>query len=281
VSDWYAQGAPLDAIPVDDRAAQYGDGLFETVAIRHGEPRFWSSHCERLTIGCDRMGLPALDSDLLLSQLRSAIEQSEVDSRFATAKIVVAAAVGQRGYQRTTEDRSSIRIGLFDSKQLAAEAYQAGIAARVCQTRLAIQPALAGIKSLNRLEQVLARAEWDDPSVFEGLMLDTDDRLICGTMSNVFLCSGNSIVTPAITRCGIAGVMRRQVLAELEKAGRTVDVRDVEIAELMNADEVFISNSQFGIVPVDRVNAARFAQRDVSREVMGLLSSIGVEECSI
>ena len=281
MSNWYSQGRLVDSIPVDDRAAQYGDGLFETVAIRDGQPRFWESHVERLTLGCKRLGLNAPPDQLLQSELRSALGSSDIDSRHAIAKLVVSAGAGPRGYQRLEKDHAIIRIGLFESKVLPAEIYRAGVAVRICQTRLAIQPGLAGIKSLNRLEQVLARAEWREPSIFEGLMLDTDDRLICGTMSNVFCCSENSIVTPAITRCGIAGIMRQQLIAELAREGRAVEVCDLGVADLLNADEVFVSNSQFGVLPVRRVDFTDFSPGTATQEVMRLLARVGVEECLI
>ena len=151
----------------------------------------------------------------------------------------------------------------------------------LCHNRLALQPGLAGIKSLNRLEQVLARAEWNDASIMEGLMLDTDGRLICGTMSNVFISTGNMIATPALTRCGVAGVMRRHIIAILDKAGTTCEVRDVGVGELYAAEEVFLTNSQFGVLPVRQIDSTKFAPGTVTRDLMQLAASTGVPECSI
>jgi 4-amino-4-deoxychorismate lyase len=280
MSNWYSQGRPVETIVIDDRGAQYGDGLFETIAIRDGKPRFWQSHIERLALGCARLDLPMPKEDLLRSELDDVLALGHVDPNSAVAKVVVTAGPGPRGYQRDECSPPSIRVGLFESPALASDYYQSGIVVRLCKTRLAQQPALAGIKSLNRLEQVLARNEWDDPSVFEGLMLDTDDRLICGTMSNVFICNGNSVITPAITRCGVSGVMRRQILAELTTQGRHFEVRDIEANELMRADEIFVSNSQFGVLPVRRVDSTPCSPGPVTRDVMGLLAQAGVTECS-
>jgi len=281
MSTWYSRGKPADAIPAADRGAQYGDGLFETIAIRDGVPRYWQHHIERLALGCDRLGLAMPQEDLLRAEIDDALALGEVDPRRTLAKIVISAGVGSRGYRRYDCGSPSVRIGLFVSQALPPDYYESGVLVRFCQTRLALQPALAGIKSLNCLEQVLARNEWRDPSVFEGLMLDTDDRLICGTMSNVFICNSNSVVTPAITRCGVSGVMRRQVLAELTAQDRHFEVRDIEAIELMQADEVFISNSQFGVLPVRGVDSTQYSPGPVTREVMKLLARAGVAECAI
>jgi 4-amino-4-deoxychorismate lyase len=278
--NWYSNSKPIESIAVADRGAQYGDGLFETIAIREGVPRFWPLHAERLAQGCEQIGLAAPDANELHAELDDAIASSSIDSRRAVAKIVVSAAAGPRGYQRAEAASSVIRIGLFEATPLPPDHYQDGIAARLCSTKLARQPALAGIKSLNRLEQVLARNEWHDPSVFEGLMLDTDDLLICGTMSNVFLCNGNSVLTPAITHCGVRGVMRRQVLAVLTEADQPYEVRDVAVTELLQADEVFISNSQFGVLPVRKIDERRYSPGAITRDVMQLIAQAGVAECA-
>lgn len=281
MSAWFAQGKAIESIPLDDRGAQYGDGLFETVAIRDGQARFWNLHFDRLRMGCDRLGISTPQEASLQRELQSAIESSAVDVSFAVAKIVVSAGVGPRGYQRPDGIQPAVRIGIFASQRLADELYRAGVAVMLCYNRLALQPGLAGIKSLNRLEQVLARTEWNDASITEGLMLDTDGRLICGTMSNVFISLGNTIATPALTRCGVAGVMRRHIISILDQAGTTCEVRDIGVGELYAAEEVFLTNSQFGVLPVRQLDSTEFAPGTVTRDLMRLAASTGVPECSI
>ena len=144
-----------------------------------------------------------------------------------------------------------------------------------------LQPVLAGIKSLNRLDQVLARTEWSDSSIFEGLMLDADDRLICGTMSNVFIGHGNSIATPALARCGVAGVMRRHLLSLFDKERIACEIRDIDVRELESADEIFIANSQFGVLPVRRIDSQRMTVGSVTRKVLQLAATNGIPECRI
>ncbi|MDH3266292.1 MAG: aminotransferase class IV [Gammaproteobacteria bacterium] len=156
-------------------------------------------------------------------------------------------------------------------------AHRDGVRARICNTRLALQPQLAGIKTLNRLEQVLARAEWDHPAIFEGLMRDTGDRLICGTMSNVFIVSAQAIATPAITRCGVTGIMRRHLLL-FDNAGIHCDVRDIRASELSAADEVFVANSQFGVLPVMSCDGRKWPVGDITRQAMMLAGQNDVTE---
>lgn len=276
---WFQDGSPIAAIAADDRAAQYGDGLFETIAIRSATPRLWPYHLERLQLGCDRLGIPSPAAPALKSGIDNAIAAADVDTAYATAKLIVSAGSGRRGYQRPAS-APVVRIGIDTAEPRPVEDYRRGVRVRLCNTRLAIQPQLAGMKTLNRLEQVLARAEWDEPDIVEGLTLDTDGRLICGTMSNVFALLDNQLVTPALTRCGVAGVMRRHVLTELERDGTAVDVRDIGHEELASIDEMFLTNSQFGILPVACFDNREMAVGNVTRSVIARLAESGIEECT-
>jgi 4-amino-4-deoxychorismate lyase len=265
-----------------DRAAAYGDGLFETIAVRNGKPRFWTMHSERLQTGCDRLGLPCPTPDVLLAELETAVAaEKTISTEYAAAKLTVSAGTAARGYQRDPNAAPVIRISLHTATSIAAKHYQNGISTRLCTTRLGVQPLLAGIKTLNRLEQVIARAEWNDANIFEGLMLDTDGRLICGTMSNVFIIKESVLITAAITRCGVSGIMRRHLLKLLqEEQGIECEVRDVAADELNSADEVFLTNSQFGILPVRTCTSLQWAVGPLTQHAQNLLARNGVPECS-
>ena len=280
MSLWICDGQTVDSIPIDDRSAQYGDGLFETVAIRGGKPRFWNLHMARLQTGCERLGIEAPSVAAIQADVDVAISLHDSASNDATLKIVVSTGSGPRGYGRRSDISPKIRVGIFSAQALPASHYRKGVEVRVCTTRLAIQPQLAGIKSLNRLEQVLGRTEWDDESVFEGLMLDTDTRLICGTMSNVFMATQTALTTPAITRCGVSGVMRQQLIGWLDNAGVACEVRDVEFDELRTAGEVFLTNSQFGILPVRRCQKYDWSIGRITQQAMTLAADNGVTECA-
>ena len=278
MTGWFRDGRPCEAVAIDDRGVQYGDGLFETIAVRDSAPRLWDYHVERLQTGAVRLGLQAPSESLMRAELQAALDQAQADRSRCVAKILLTAGEGPRGYRRAGDMPATLLTGVTTARRLPDSAYRDGVALRLCNTRLAAQPQLAGMKTLNRLEQVLARNEWRDESVFEGLTLDTDGRVICGTMSNVFLISGQALVTPAITRCGVSGVMRRHVLTLLDSAGIDCEVRDVDAAELWAADGVFISNSQFGVLPARRCGRHTWQPGQLFRRVAARLRESGIVE---
>lgn len=281
MSAWYRNGAPVQGIDIDDRAVQYGDGLFETIAIRHGAPRLWSYHMERLARGCDRlrMTMPAVQD--LRDWLEDAVTRSDEISAYCTAKIIVSSGVRQRGYARDVPSDTETIVGVFPTRPIAASKYREGVAAIRCATRLAAPSVSAGLKTLNRLEQVLARSESVLSGAFEGITLDADDHVICGTMSNVFMVRNESILTPSLQRCGVAGVMRRYTLETLEKHSMAVEIRDITELQLLQSDEVFLTNSQFGVLPLRRYGEHVWDSKTVTRRVMAMLADNGIGECAL
>ena len=275
-ASWYENGQPVEAVSLASRALQFGDGLFETIAIRGGAPRLWDYHVERLQTGCRRLGLAAPDRVTLDSALEAALHDRRLPT--GAAKIIVTAGDTLRGYPRGNSP-PQLFTGLFEAPPWAGEVHASGVDVRICTTRLAVQPQLAGIKTLNRLEQVLARAEWDDDGIFEGLTLDTGGRIICGTMSNVFIIESSKVMTPALTRCGVAGVMRRHVMTVLANRGIEVEATDIDTQRLMAADAVFLTNSQFGVLPVRSIDAHRYDKLDLVDDILSDVAASGIEEC--
>jgi len=193
---------------------------------------------------------------------------------------VASAGSSERGYGRVTPGKTTIYVGVFEAATVPEEHYRVGVDTIVCNTRIAQSSVTAGCKTLNRIEQVLARSELGERGAFEGLTLDGEGRLICGTMSNVFTISDNSIATPSLVRCGVEGVMRRHVISALQYGDGAVDVRDIEVNELLSADEVFICNSQFGIIPVRSCGGKSWDTFPVTRSVMAVLADSGIAECA-
>ncbi|MDX1517409.1 MAG: aminodeoxychorismate lyase [Woeseiaceae bacterium] len=249
--------------------------------MRDSRPRFWSLHHRRLQAGGSRLGLTIPAENILLRDLEQALARTAVNTGFCTVKIIVSAGRSQRGYQRMPAGNTNTLIGVFAAHPLDRSAYDDGVDVFVCTTPIGIQPALAGIKSLNRLDQVLARAEWDAAEYFDGLMKDPNGNLICATMANVFLVRDNQISTPAVDRSGVAGIMRTRIIALLGDNG--IDCAEGTIAQdaLADADEVFLSNSQYGAVPVRRCADRRWPVGDATRSVMALLAYNGVPECHL
>ena len=281
MNQWFRESEPVRDVSIDDRAFQYGDGLFETIAIRRDEPRLWQHHMHRLARGCERLQIEMPPEPQLRRWLDSALEQSNGVTAYCAAKIIVSSGIGQRGYGRPVPGDAQTFIGVFQERPVAEKAYRQGVATILCDTRLAVNSVTAGLKTLNRLEQVLARSECVAAGSFEGLTLDADKRLACGTMSNVFIVAANTVITPSLNRCGVEGVMRQHALETLAHNGSTIDVRDVSIEELWACDEVFLTNSQFGALPVRRCGTTEWPAGPVTAGVMRQLADSGVSECAL
>ena len=279
MTDWYQNGESIGHIDASDRGFQYGDGLFETVAIRNGEPRLWQFHMDRLNKGCEFLGIEKPPDPELYDGVMGALSQSDVPTAYSVAKIIVSAGGGRRGYGRATATAPTVLFGAFPAVPPPVESFIDGLDLALCQTRLASNSPTAGLKTLNRLEQVLARSEFVDTGEFEGLTMDADDNIICGTMSNVFFVTNKSISTPALDRCGVAGVMRRHVIEMLRAQGIDTHIKTVNFADLRTTDEVFVSNSQFGVMPVRSCADMQWPVGDTTRNVMSILADNGVAEC--
>ncbi|MAR92904.1 MAG: aminodeoxychorismate lyase [Pseudomonadales bacterium] len=241
----WVNGSPGQQLSVRDRGLAYGDGVFETVRVTHSGPVLLDFHLQRL-----RQGLRQLALDHDWEPLEAEIHAYPGWSEPGVVKLVVTRGEGGRGYA-SDGVRGPNRIFTHHP----APAYPPhwavkGIRVFPCQTRLAPNPLLAGVKHLNRLEQVLARREWGAESFQEGLMRDTDGHLVEGVFSNLFMVQGQTVVTPALDSCGVAGVMRRWLLEEFSRHGWQVVSGTLGQSSLQLADEWFFCNSVYGIWPV-------------------------------
>ncbi len=257
-------GITTEQIPASDRGLHYGDGLFETIAVAASRPRLWERHMARLAEGERRLGLPPLLRDLLWSEAESLISGAQQ----GVLKILHTRGSGGRGYRSPTSASTRRILSFHPWPEFPRYWFREGIELRLCDTRLGINPALAGIKHLCRLEQVLARNEWDDPAIPEGVMLDIEGRVIEGTQSNLFLLKNGGLITPDLSRCGVAGVMRGLVLESARALGIDCLIRDLGVDELGTADGVFICNSLIGIVLVARFAAHKFDPKLIPSELV-------------
>ncbi|MGR9105342.1 MAG: aminodeoxychorismate lyase [Gammaproteobacteria bacterium] len=239
-------GRESNLIPIADRGFQYGDGLFETLAVENGQPLLLARHLERLRNGCERLAIRFPGNDLLS---REAIGISK-GAESAILKILVTRGSGGRGYQVKGEVHPTRVLSIHPRPEFPADYQTSGIRMILCRNRLGINPSLAGLKHMNRLEQILARAEWDDPQIQEGLMLDSEGNVIEGTMTNLFLVRSALLTTPDLSGCGVAGIMRSQVLEVARTEGLAAQIKKVAVDDLLEADEVFVTNSVIGLWPV-------------------------------
>jgi UPF0755 protein len=229
-----------------DRGFQYGDGLFETIAIINGQAVFLDQHLARLQKDCHRLKIPYPGTELLTLE----VEQLAKNASKAVLKIILTRGVGGRGYRQPDPIKTTRVLSLYPYPDYPDSYKNQGIHARFCDIRLGLNPALAGIKHLNRLEQVLARSEWSDLAIQEGIMLDFNDHVIEGTMTNLFYIKDDSIYTSALTLNGVSGIMRSSIIMLCARHQLTVIEHDFNQEALLAADEIFVCNSIIDIWPV-------------------------------
>jgi 4-amino-4-deoxychorismate lyase len=274
---WLVDGKAERQIDVADRGLTYGDGLFETIAVRDSRCRFLPEHLQRLARGCRQLGIP--DQDLAL--LTDEAEMLASGINHGVLKIIVTRGIGRRGYKPPTPPVPTRIVGVEQTDAANNSHCQTGIRARLCKTRLGSNPALAGVKTLNRLENVLARAEWNDVSISEGLLCNQDGHLICGTMSNLFLIKGGAVKTPDLTECGITGIMREQITQCCGAADIPLEICQLTLEDAQHADELFVCNSSFGIWPIIQLDNYNLEIGPVTRALITALSELGVAECKL
>lgn len=239
-------GAAKNEVSVNDRGFLYGDGVFRTLVLRSGVPLHWRRQYQKLHHDCVVLSLSCPDERLLYDEL-SLLAQQCPDG---VAKIVVTRGESQRGYASPQNQAANRILTVSPLPDYPVENRARGVRLHLCQLRLSRQPRLAGIKHLNRLENVLAASEWQDPDIAEGILLDDAGTVVEGTRTNLFAVMHGELYTSGLTRCGVAGVQRERVLAWAEKNQIACYQSDFGLDELIQADEIFLVNSVIGLWPV-------------------------------
>ncbi len=241
-------GVSCSTISINNRGLSYGDGLFETIKVQRAVPEFYELHLQRLISGCQRLNI-TFDELALRKEITQLLSESLFQQ--SVLKIIITRGDTTRGYRYEANLDGHRIISLDELTQDYGEQQRSGVKTIVCQTRLAANSAVAGIKHLNRLENVIARAEWHDSTIAEGLLFDTENHLVEGVMSNVFLVDDGVLYTPSLKSCGVEGIIRHVILYSVASAlNLSVHVGDVSREQLTRADEVFLCNSLIGIWPV-------------------------------
>jgi 4-amino-4-deoxychorismate lyase len=264
-------GRAVQEVSVLDRGLHYGDGLFETIACLGGRPRFLPRHLRRLASGCTRLGL-ALGDVAPLS--REVCELAAGTERAIIKVLVTRGTAAARGYASTgaeTPTRITLRYAWPAEDPALSEQ---GVRVRIATLRLGENPALAGLKHCNRLEQVLARREWADPQIAESLMFSSSAALVSGTMSNVFLVLDSTLVTPRVDRCGVAGIMREVVLGAAAAAGIAATERVLDAGDLSRARELFLTSALTGVRPVRELEGVRLTAGPLTRRLQALVAPL-------
>ncbi|WP_024303777.1 aminodeoxychorismate lyase [Pseudogulbenkiania sp. MAI-1] len=261
-------GVPGEQVSALDRGLAYGDGVYRTLELVAGRPRLWRWQWQRLADDCVRLCLPLPDECLVLAEL----EQAAAGLERAVAKIVLTRGAGRRGYAMPADAVPTRIVSANAWAGYPTELAEQGVTVRLCELRLGLQPRLAGIKHLNRLENVLARSEWSDPAIHEGLLLDSEGYLVEGTMSNLFQLRGGELVTPLLDRSGVAGALRAWVFDNAPALGLVVREARLTLDDLDSAEAVFLCNSLIGLWPVVRLDGRTWQIPEILRALAARLA---------
>jgi 4-amino-4-deoxychorismate lyase len=239
-------GLPGEHLNANDRGLQYGDGVFRTMRVRDGQILHWQQHYNKLQHDCSALALACPSIQILRVELDQLIQTR----RDGIAKIIITRGTGNRGYAPPARPLVNRILNITPSPVYPDSFASSGVSMHICNLRLGHQARLAGIKHLNRLENVLAAAEWNDANIAEGLLMDESGHIIEATRSNLFLVKDGALFTPDLSRCGVAGVQRERVMDWARQGGILCNIADLLLDDLLVADEVFVVNSVIGLWPV-------------------------------
>jgi 4-amino-4-deoxychorismate lyase len=189
----------------------------------------------------------------------------------AVIKIVVTRGEGTRGYALPALAQPNRVVIKSAYPQYPASNFSQGVSLHLCQLRLGHQPQLAGIKHLNRLENILARMEWNSSAYADGVLQDIDGNIIECTAANLFIRSGKDLVTPDLAMCGVAGITRQRILQLSEPLGLNVHIGCISMADMMSADEILICNSLYGAWQVIDFNQRQWPGQPLASTIRELL----------
>ena len=259
-------GKPAMGLSVLDRGLSYGDGVFRTLPITKGIPRHWDLHYQKLHDDCAALNIKCPEANTLLIDIQSLFASED-----GVAKIIITRGESARGYGYPDDIQANRILIKSALPQHPEDNFVNGVKLHLCELRLSHQPKLAGIKHLNRLESVLARHEWNDANIVDGILLDENDMVIECTMSNVFARFRNRLVTPLLNQCGVAGVTRSRVIANAAQLNLETSEEDLPLTKLMQADEILICNSLFGVWQVTEFNNQRWQKQVLADKFNALL----------
>jgi len=281
-------GIKADYLNVNDRSIHYGDGLFETILCSDNKLYYWRQHFNRLLQSAEKLQLPCADVQALEQQLlddaslllaaHNKIDQKSIDHNNFSIKIILTRGTGERGYQYKKNSRLNRLVFLSeinkDYSALLSGKMSAG-ELLICKQQVSINASLAGLKHLNRLDNVLARNEWGghvdnnktSKNIIDGLMLNANGFVIEGTMSNLFAVKDKQLFTPDISQSGIKGVMRDVIIDIAQGQNIKLSIKNITLEELKDMDEIFISNSLIGIKSVNKLDGVLFNTRDLTNKI--------------
>jgi len=255
-------------LDMQERGLHYGDGLFETLLKVNADIPLWSSHYQRLKRGCKKLCISLPEEKWLLDKIGA--ETSGYDS--AVVKLIVTRGIGGRGLEMPTVNQTSVFVLRYPYSAIDHSELELDVT--ICHTRLAINPNLAGIKHLNRLDYVLAAIELAEiGNKNEAILRDTDGYIVEGIVSNLFFCLRGEVYTPSLEFAGVEGIMRQQILNYLEDQAIHVNIGRFNCDLLLSASECFLCNNVHGIRPIRAIDNAIFTTGTISQMLMRSFNS--------
>ncbi|EAR55176.1 4-amino-4-deoxychorismate lyase [Photobacterium sp. SKA34] len=247
-------------LAITDRATQYGDGCFSTIGVKQGKLLLWSLHVERLQQTLRRLAINEPNWDQVFLQ---AEQSAATFTDRGGVKILISRGCGGRGYSSTGCDDTTVIFSTFNWPAHYEQWQKEGILLGVCQQQLGYSPMLAGMKHLNRLEQVLLKQEVEHKQWLDAVVLNTNNHVIETTASNIFWRKGNIVYTPDLTGSGVEGVMRRHVITLLSTLPYTLELGNYSLPDLLCADEVFITNALMELVPIKVIDSTYYKEQSL------------------
>ena len=266
-----------DSISVYDRGLSYGDGFFETMLWDSFENNnkvnigveFWLRHLRRIKAGCKLMQINLPSDDKIIEERNLILKASFKEQKSGLLKMIITRGVGGRGYKfeknmtptiiflslpKPKYEKNMVPTIIFLSlpKPKIKKDLKLGVTVKVCETQLSKNKNLFGYKHLNRLDSVLARSEWEDNKIFEGIFVDSRKNILEGTMTNIFFVHNKTLITPPIIDSGINGVMRQVVLDNAKFFFDKVVIQKINLRDIEKFEQMFLTNSVLKVIPVSR-----------------------------
>lgn len=258
-------GVATEYVSAKDRGLHYGDGIFETIACVDQRLQFWQQHMARMSLAAEKLGLIFPGEQNFLDDIQQLLS-AENTAANCVIKLMLTRGNSDRGYRVTDASRVCRIAMLTDWPVHIEDIRQQGARVRLCQTQVAMQPQLADIKHLSRIENVMARKEWQD-EFDEGLMPDFHNHIIEGTMSNLFAVRDGVLYTPSLESCGINGIIRQQMISIVSALGLELQETHMNQADLLAMDELMLTNSLIGIWPVREFAGKTYSPANMTQQL--------------
>ena len=262
-------GSFNQAISPFDRGFAYGDGVFRTIKMQGGLPEHWPQHYQKLVADCAAINIVCPSAELLMSDIAQLFaDDAKTENQAAVAKIIITRGEGNRGYTPPAITAPTRVVSKSAMPEYPEARFTQGVTLTVCETRLATQTKLAGVKTLNRLENVLARMEWNAPDIAEGILLDLQGNVIECTAANIFARFGDTLITPSLHQCGIAGITRQRIIELAGTLTLKTSIETFDLEKLLAADEVIICSSLYGAFQVKAVQVNKIQEKNIKTDTL-------------